>query len=282
MTPIQPIHDAWPPYLRVTSLIRLPVSHGRGIHNIATLFHEQLSVRVCWRSAHVDARIHFGSLVSINGIPKSARLKIEDPVPVDRLVLINKPLASLNLFETIPDGWCTDRIMVKQATHLWESLGRPFRHLINAVLWESGRFYRFVTGPSASSDSLVQPGGNFREAVRSATQAHQLAGGLPDVYNSVVVAAALLIHAGRADDCRRTDDRICLTERGFWVGGQCSILEWMGVARTQVAMPESQYLALLHTLIGARTASADRQSIEATILAVASRIGAALPVHRLA
>ena len=69
MTPIQPIYNAWPPCLRVTSLIRLPVSRERGVQNIATLFHEQLRVRVCWRSAHVDARIHFGSLVSVNGRP---------------------------------------------------------------------------------------------------------------------------------------------------------------------------------------------------------------------
>lgn len=86
--------------------------------------------------------------------------------------------------------------------------------------------------------------------------------------------AALLAAIGKADDYRRKDQHYELTERGYWVGGPTTILEWLAVARAKVAVPEAQYLALVHALVAARGQAEDRRSVEATILAVATRLSA--------
>ena len=172
----------------------------------------------------------------------------------------------------IPTAWVADRALVQRAAALWEQLGRPFQHLLNAVLWDGGRFYRYVTGPASAADYPWSPGSNFRQAVATAERAALLTRGLDNVSPSVVIAAALLHSAGKADDYRLTMAGYELSERGYWVGGQHTILEWLAVARARVIVPEAQYLALVHALIAARGGAAHGQSTEAAILAVANRL----------
>lgn len=269
-----PYNDSWPSHLRVTSIVRLPAKIGRGIQNVATLFHEHLTVRVSWRSAHVDTRIRYGSIVQVKGVPRQIRLRMEDPVPVDRLELVDQPVAALNIFSTVPDAWCSDHTLLEEAKALWEGLNRPMQHLLNAVLWDGARLRRFTTGPAGLSDHPSQPGGNFRLAVRLANQAQQLVKGLTGASRSTVCLAALLSRIGRADDYRHEQDHFALSDRGYWVGGHYTILEWLAVARTKVAIPDEQYLALIHAMIGSRSGPSERQSIEATVLAVANKLDA--------
>ena len=160
---------------------------------------------------------------------------------------------------------------MQRAAVLWEQLSRPCQHLFNAVLWDGGRFYRYVTGPISSSDYSGMPGSNFRQAVAIAERALSLARGLSDISLSVVICAALLHTVGKADDYRCSADGYTLSERGYWIGSQYTILEWLAVARAKVPVPESQYLALVHALI-AEGRPGDGQSTEATILAVARRL----------
>ncbi len=173
-----------------------------------------------------------------------------------------------------------DRSWVHRAASLWEQLSRPFQHLVTAVLWDGSRLERFLTGPAALHGYPPYPNGNLRHAVETAEQAKMLANGMSDVCNSVLIAAAFLHDAGKADDFRLTPERegYEFSERGRLVGYRHTILEWLAVARCKdgVIVPESQYLALVHVLTATRGAEhlgiRGPQIIEATILSVADQV----------
>ena len=124
-----------------------------------------------------------------------------------------------------------------------------------------------MTGPCSPNDYDGQGSGNFRRAVETALQARQLAVGMRDVSLPVVITAALLHAAGKADDYRR----VVISERGRWIGYQTTLLEWLAVARGRVIVPETQYLKLIHALIAARGDGVTRKSMEAMILSVVQR-----------
>lgn len=266
-----------PSAFRVTSLTRLPGKNGKGITNLATLYHEDGGLQVTWQSAHVDVRLKRGCYVAIRGLGASHQ---PDLYPVQRLDLLDKPLASINPFETIPTTWVRDRSLVARASALWEQLSRPFQHLLTAVLWDGARLERFISGPAALAAYRPLPNANLRHAVETAEQALSLAHGLADVSHSVLIAAALLHDAGKADDFRLAPERDGYTysERGQLVGYRYTVLEWLAVARgkDRVVIPETQYLCLIHAL----TASPDEtglgirepRTIDATLLAVANRM----------
>lgn len=263
-----------PDYFRVLSVMRLPGKNGKGVYNEATLYHDDLQRTVCWHTPQVDIRLKRGSLVMVDGWGRQAAT--EQPHPVRGLRLFDKPLPTINPFRTIPPSWVADRNAVNQAADLWMQLDRPLQHLLNADLWDAGRFYRFVTGPASAIEADRQGSGNFRRAVATAVQARQLAGGMVDVSQPVVIAAALLFAAGKADDYRRSSAGFVLSERGQWIGYQHTILEWLAVARGRVIVPETQYLKLVHALIAARGESVTGKSMEAMILSVAQRGAEAL------
>lgn len=264
-------------HYRLISITRLPGKGGRGVTNIATLFHEQGMREVTWQSAQVDCRLKRGCYVAVRGPEHSVNQA--DSYRIQRLDLLDKPLPTVNPFDTVPANWVGDRVLVKRAWVLWGQLSRPMQHLVTAVLWDGKRFERFLTGPAALSCYPPVPNANLRHAVETAEHALSLANGLADVSTSVLIAAALLHDAGKADDFRLCPDRDGYTysERGQLVGARHTVLEWLAVARGRdgVIVPEGQYLALVHALTATRGAAwlgiREPQIIEATILAVAER-----------
>lgn len=263
--------DCLPPYYRLISLMRLPAVSRKGIYNEATVYHDQATLRVSWHSGTVDSRLKYGCLVALKGAPVEA-LSDEPCLPITRLELVDKPVAAINLFHTVPPSWVADRDILRRAAVLWEQLGRPLQHLINAVFLDGGRFHRFVTGPTSTTDDVGHTGSNFRYCVETAEQAANLARGLDGVSLHVMVTAALLSDAGKADDFRVSPAGYRLSERGAKVGYQHTILEWLAVARGKVIVPEHQYLSLVHALVAGRHACSGERSIEAMILSVASQI----------
>lgn len=264
-------------YYRLTSITRLPGKGGRGVTNIATLYHEQGAREVTWQSAQVDCRLKRGCYVAMRGIEQVASDRV---TKIQRLDLLDKPLPSVNPFDAVPANWVRDRSLVKRASNLWDQLTRPLQHLVTAVLWDGGRFERFVTGPATLSCHPTVPNANLSHAVETAETALMLANGLKDVSTSVVIAAALLHDAGKADDFRLSPDRdgYAYSERGQLVGARHTVLEWLAVARGRdgVIVPDGQYLALIHALTASRGAGwlgiREPQIIEATILAAADRV----------
>lgn len=266
-----------PRAFRLTSITRLPSNHGKGIANTATLYHEESSLEVSWQSAHVDVRLKRGCYVAIRGLKTPHQ---GNAFSVQRLDLLDKPLATLNPFETIPSNWVRDRNWVARASTLWEQMSRPFQHLLTAALWDGARFERFICGPAALSVYRPLPNANLRHAVETAEQAIGLAHGLSDVSHSVLIAAALLHDAGKADDFRLVPEHggYTYSERGNLVGHRYTVLEWLAVARGKdgVVIPDAQYLALIHALMASRGETGggirEPQTFEATLLAVADRI----------
>ena len=262
---------------RLTSITRLPGKGGRGVSNMATLYHESGAREVTWQSTQVDCRLKCGSYVAVRGL--------EYPVSpgevcrIRRLDLIDKPLPMVNPFELVPGDWVRDRTWIQRASLLWGQLSRPMQHLVTAVLWDGKRFKRFLTGPAALNCYPPVPNANLRHAVETAEHALNLANGLADVSISVLIAAALLRDAGKADDFRLNPDRegYAYSRRGQLIGARYTILEWLAVARGRdgVIVPEEQYLALIHALTATRGADwlgiREPQIIEATILMVAER-----------
>ncbi|QKV56124.1 MAG: metal-dependent phosphohydrolase [Dechloromonas sp.] len=267
-----------PTIFRLVSIARLPGPNGRGVTNEATLFHEQASLKVVWISQQVDCRLKRGCYVVLRGLDR--KTLNNDRQQIKRLDRLDKALPTVNPFETIPHGWVRDRSWVDRAASLWEQLSRPFQHLVTAVLWDGSRLERFLTGPAALHGYPPYPNGNLRHAVETAEQAMMLAKGMSDVCNSVLIAAAFLHDAGKADDFRLTPERAGyeFSERGRLVGYRHTILEWLAVARCKdgVIVPESQYLALVHALTATRGAEhlgiRGPQIIEATILTVADQV----------
>ncbi len=271
-------NECLPTVFRLVSITRLPGPNGRGVTNEATLFHEQASLKIVWTSPQVDCRLKRGCYVAVRGLDRKTLDR--DCQQIKRLDRLDKALPTINPFETIPLSWVRDRSWVHRAASLWEQLSRPFQHLVTAVLWDGSRLERFLTGPAALHGYPPYPNGNLRHAVETAEQAKLLANGMPDVCNSVLIAAAFLHDAGKADDFRLTPERVGyeFSERGRLVGYRHTILEWLAVARCKdgVIVPESQYLALVHALTATRGAEhlgiRGPQIIEATILSVADQV----------
>lgn len=265
-------------YYRLVSITRLPAAHGKGVTNLASLYHDQEELQVTWQSQQVDCRLKRGCLVSIRG--RKASPSSGDAWRIQRLELLEKPLPGINPFATIPGSWVRDRTWIARVNELWQRLSRSFQHLLTAVFWDARRFERFLTGPAALSSYRPLPNANLRHAVELAEQAYALAQGLRDVTPSVVITSALLHDAGKADDYRLTSERdgYAFSERGLLVGYRHTVLEWLAVARGRdgVIVPDSQYLALVHALTATPGTSAlgirEPQTIEASILNIAHRV----------
>lgn len=267
-----------PDVFRLQSIVRLPAD-AHSVLCRAVLFHEQATLRVEWLCRNPDSRLTVGSLASIRwlGRPTSS----SGAIRISRLVLLERPVASLNLFHTVPHDWVKDRALVVRAAGLWESLGRPLQHLLNAVFWNGRRFERYLAGPSSLAGHHNGRNGNFRHAVEVADRAAALAVHHRETHLPVLLASCLLHDAGKAEEYRFNGARGCfeMTERGALVGHKHTVLEWLAAARAQhrVIVPEAHYLALLHAITAAKGAPVwlglrEPRSLDAHILSMVDRL----------
>jgi 3'-5' exoribonuclease len=277
LTHTDPLLETLPAILRIQSLSR--TFEGSGILNRAVVAHRRGSLCVDWITQQVDTRLHVGALVSLR--PAAFTNTHEGAVRIQRLLPIDRPLPSVNLFDTLLPSWIKDAELVARASDLWAALPRPLAHLVNAVLWNSDRLHRFVTGPSSLKGHHNQIGGNFRHSVEVAETARSLAQGKPGVSEHLLIAGGLLHDVAKAAEYRL--DRSCgqfrLSDRGELIGHRDTLIEWLAVARERggVSLDEGTWLGLLHMLnavrgapnwIGLRTP----RSPEAEILSMADRL----------
>lgn len=267
-----------PPLFRLQSIERLPFD-ARNIRNRATLFHERATLCVEWLSAHPDVRLTVGSLVAIRwyGRPVS----FAGAVRIARLVPLDRPEPTVNLFETIPHRWLRERALATRGAALWAALPQGFAHLFNAIFWEGARFHRYVAGPSSLNGHHQSINGNLRHSIEVAERALSLAALDGAACAKVLILAGLLHDAGKADEYRLVRQRFELSDRGRLIGHRHTVLEWIAAARAshRIVVPEADYLALLHALTCAKGAPAwlglrEPQSLDATILQVADRLSA--------
>jgi 3'-5' exoribonuclease len=142
-------------------------------------------------------------------------------------------MPSLNLFATVLPGWVRDPSLLKPAAKLWNALPPPYRHLLNALIWDTNRFHRFVMGPSSLSGHHNDREGNLRHSVEVAERALALAAGDPVVCEEALILGALLHDAGKADEYRLANRRLVLSDRGRLIGHRTTVIEWIAAACTK-------------------------------------------------
>lgn len=279
------LREGLPPVMRIQSLSRL--LDGDKILNRAVLCHRKVSVCVDWITKQVDTRLHRSGLVNIR--PAANTRCSDGATRIQRLLPVTKPMPSFNLFDTVLPGWVKDPNLVARAATLWETLPRPLGHLVNAVLWESDRFHRFVTGPSSIRGHHNDISGNFRHTVEVAERARDLGLGCPLASTSLLVAGGLLHDVAKAAEYRydRCGRRFRLSDRGELVGHRDTLIEWVAVARETggVIIDEATWLGLLHMLNAARGAPGwlglrEPRSLEAELLSIADRLSGHEDLHR--
>lgn len=138
----------------------------KGTECTACLYHEQASLRVVWLCHQPDQRLHPGALVSIRWQGRATSL--DGCVRINRLVLLERPFPSLDLFDTVPLMWVPDRDLVKRADALVRPLPFVFKQLFNAIFWDDQSFYRFLVGFSSLTGHHNRRNGNFKYCVEVA------------------------------------------------------------------------------------------------------------------
>ena len=121
--------------------------------------------------------------------------------------------------------------------------------------------------------------GNLWHTLEVAEQALRMAQGQPLACPEVLLMAALLHDAGKADEYRLGYSGLELTTRGKLVGHRNTIIEWIAaaIAHARITLPESHYLGLIHALTSARGAPdwlglREPCTLDAVLLSAADRL----------
>jgi 3'-5' exoribonuclease len=267
-----------PSVFRVTAFSHRPLDI-KTTECTASLYHDRVSLRVVWVCSQPDLRLHQGALVSIRWLGRPT--SVDGCIRISRLVLLERPEPSLDLFQSVPSEWVPDRLLVSRADTLVKSLPPAFKQLFNAIFWDDRRFHRFLLGPSSLFGHHSRRNGNFQHSVDVAQLAARMLQGHDTVCAPVVTLASLLHDAGKADEYCYDHRRQCyeMSPRGALLGHKVTLLEWIAGARARyrIALPEAHYLAILHALTavnGAPDWMGLRQpvSLEASILSMADRL----------
>ncbi len=248
------------------------------LHHRAHLVHAQATFQACWTSRRLDPGLISGALVSPRWMGPG---RSEDGcLCIARLVVLERPVVDLGLFQTVLPGWRVDRTLLARAHRLWESLPAPHRLLLNALLWDGERFRRFCTGPSSMEGHHADHAGNLRHSVEVAEQAQALAADRGYIDRSLLLLAALLHDAGKAEEYRlRADGSWVLSDQGRLIGHRNALIAWVAaaIARWRIALPKGHEMALLHLLSAVAHAPAwmglrEPQIAEAELLSLADRL----------
>lgn len=248
-----------------------------GFRMTALLHHAGANPTVTWTTKQLpDTRLKHGVIIRLSGM----RGVVADngAIEVQRLILLERPEASLNLFETVPSCWVRDKDLLVRASCLWSGLPSHFQALFNSVFWCGERFRRYCTGPSSLRGHHACQSGNLRHSVEVAeTMLHLLR--LYDTADpGLSVMAGLLHDAGKADEYIQRSGGMAMSQRGKLLGHKMTVVEWLAVARSKMRMgvPEDAYLSLVHALtasVGAPEYLGLREAVtpEAMLLSQADR-----------
>lgn len=274
---LEPALPDFPSVFRLES-ITWKHQEDRTAQGLATLWHHRAHLSVAWTVRQPDLRLKPGVLVGVRW--KAFPQSLNGQIQIARLVLLERPIPSLNLFETIPYNWVRDRNLVDQGRTLLEGLPRHFQALFNAIFWEGARFQRYCIGPSSMQGHHAERNGNLRHSLEVARQMRSLCAERDFAHLGVGVLAALLHDAGKADEYRRgMDGKLTLSDRGRLVGHRWTVLEWIAAARARwnILVPEREHLSLVHALTSSAyapewTGLRAPTTPEATLLSLADRL----------
>ena len=266
-----------PQIFRLTSL-QTRVDHRGEAMLTAHLFHERAQLKVRWTARKVDPRLRAGVLVGPRWTGPASSL--EGCLRIARLAILDRPVAALALFDTVPPGWVRERSLVQRAHALLAELPASYQRLFHAVLWEENRFWGFCTGPSSMHGHHNDTSGNLRHTVEVAEQVRALCAERLYVHRDLAVLSALLHDCGKAVEYRlKPDGSWGLSDRGRLLGHRVTAIEWIAaaMARWAIRLPDGHAQVLLHNLSAVARAPRwmglrEPQTAEAEILSLADRL----------
>lgn len=251
---------------------------GRQFQYRATLFHDKATLTVSWVQHQVDVRLETGCLVSPRWISKT--ICEQGQIIINRLLPVTSP-SLVNVFETVPHEWVADRSLINDAKMLVDLLPDYFKRLLSGIYINHKRFYRFLVGPSSLNGHHNHQHGNLRHSIEVTQNALMNGQDRPTVSNAVLIMAALLHDAGKADEYtfNHQHNRFEISTRGALLGHKISIVEWVAaaVAQFQIQIPQQEYLSLMHALTAVKGApdwAGIREAVspEAHLLSIADRL----------
>jgi len=217
---------------------------------LVSLYHAKQQINVHASYPQYDNQLIPGALVKIRW--PNRMISIDGCLRVDRLVVLQEAEASYQLFDTIPPRYAGGEELMRRARALGERLSETHHLLLNHVFWNRGRLGRFLKGPSSLGGHHRDPHGNFRHAVEVAELAIGLQKDLPVTAPSLMITAALLHDAGKADEYEfdQRSGYASMSPRGTLIGHRSTLLEWVAVAhdRMKQKLSKSHYEALVHAL----------------------------------
>lgn len=278
-------HSEWlPTIVRIVNVTRSTNERGL-VDNRALVVGGQFQATLIWTSQHADTRLQKGSLVRVEW-PEHLSDK-DEMIKVTRLVFLDAVDHGVNLFETIPNSWIRDQALLDRAKTLWETLSAPFQACFNELFWDSGRFQRFLFVPGSLNGHHNSWHGNFEHAVEVAENARRVSANMPGVSQSVLILAALIHDAGKADEYSWSGNYWRRTDAGSLIGHKDILKAWLGAIfdRKCDLLTEAQRHGLWHTLFSAKNAPAYldiREScmLEAEILSMADRLSGSQNLHQ--
>lgn len=279
-TYLEPYHSKivdLPWVYRLTKIETTLMPNG-GFQCNGELFHEKATIGVTWL-CDKDCEIpHRHSIVTPEWA--SSTISLDGMVIIKGLKLL-RDISQVNLFDTVPYEWIKDRNLVTAAKQLVSTLPVYFVELFNGIFWEYRRFHRLVVGPSSLNGHHNSKHGNLKHMIEVTNNALLLAKDREMVNLDVLIIASLLHDAGKADEYQfnHTRNMFEISPRGALIGHKLSVVEWIAaaIARYNIAIPENQYLSLMHALTATKGAPnwvgiREPVSPEANLLSVADRL----------
>lgn len=253
-------------------------SLAKGCRITVRLFHSQIAYWVTLHANQPDSRLVEGALVRVSW--KQPPTPGKDVTEVKRVVVLERPEWTENLFQTVPASWVRNKDLLERAGDLWEGLSPPLKELFNRIFWEWERFYRYCQTQSSMRGHHAETSGNLKHSVDTAEAALKLMKLADGAHAGVLTLVTLLHDAGKADEyVLNSRGEWRMSDRGRLLGHRTTIIEWVAVAHSQMRLdlPEKQHVSLLHALHAVANApdwTGVRKPMtpEAILLAAADRI----------
>jgi 3'-5' exoribonuclease len=166
-------------------------------------------------------------------------------------VLLEYPIRTLDLFQTVPANWVPNRDLLERAGRLWGLLPLPWQELFNNVLWDSMRFYLVCVGPSSISGHHSETNGNLRHMVETGEAACALLPKYPAAHPHITLFAALMHDVGKAVEYQPDPfGGWKMTTQGKLNGHKQIVGDWLSVAnsRLRLAIPPEHYDSMRHAI----------------------------------
>lgn len=242
--------DNLPAVFRVVRVRQRPLPGKNHYEVLAVLYHAEIQLNVYARYQQYDAQLVPGTLVKIRWPQRM--MSIEGCLRVDRLSVLHEPEASYQLFDTIPPRYAGGDELMRRARVLAQRVSGTHHLLLNQIFWNRARLGRFLGGPGSLGGHHGERHGNFRHAVEVAELAIGLQTAQPVAAPSLMITAALLHDAGKADEYEidRRSGYASMSSRGTLLGHRSTVLEWVAVAhdRMKQKLSKAHYEALMHAL----------------------------------